>query len=555
MKKQQIMAWVIGGFLILSLGTSLRAQPIVDSVRSLQKQNDRTYKMLDQLDGYGDSYAFTNVIKWKITDADLQNQIRDALAKEPFNLKKEEFDVSEYYLFCAPAGPDKVEPFHILVRGYPKEKKVGKKKAGISIFGDEVSDNAGVLVPKAFQGKRVIQFFHRTPGMLETVNTTQGENVEIPGEIVPHGSQLVKDVKMRYVFNKMFSQFYSKKAILDEQRAYYGLPTSDADYIPPATNDQDSIARPLDPEATQELPDATLSAYRATRYDKLIDVSINHLQVNVTKNVGLELEMGHSEVGLPFWSAGESRFWINLKNQIGAESNVKLGLVFPLDFGDKDALIFNARQLSGGFGGSLDAYFAGIDFFSAFNLPMAVKLSIMPGGGSNSSIIKNGEPIVLHRVDGTDTTLAKGATFYRTALIAQVYIPTIVQLDLNNFIQVSAGVGILNVEQSIIPTTKMTQAQYTNGHPWFTADKVDKIQDIARVSATVSPHFMVEYVNHKNSKFGLSAGYDHEFMFGGWIELIQDHLRLELGYSAPLIRDVKAWEPGSFFSITPRFYF
>src|SRR5689334_17969251 len=104
---------------VLILITSrLGAQPVVDSVKSLQKLNDRTYKMLDNLDPYGDSYTFTNVIKWKITDPDLQNQLRDALAKEPFNLKREEFDVSEYYLFSAPAGQDKVEPFHILVRGY-----------------------------------------------------------------------------------------------------------------------------------------------------------------------------------------------------------------------------------------------------------------------------------------------------------------------------------------------------------------------------------------------------------------------------------------------------
>jgi hypothetical protein len=94
------------------------------------------------------------------------------------------------------------------------------------------------------------------------------------------------------------------------------------------------------------------------------------------------------------------------------------------------------------------------------------------------------------------------------------------------------------------------------GHqPLFPPEQADNIQNLARVSPEVSPHLVVEYVNHKNSKFGLSAGYDHEFMFGGWIELIQDHLRLELDYSAPLIRDAKPWEPTQFFTITPRFYF
>ncbi len=132
--------------------------------------------------------------------------------------------------------------------------------------------------------------------------------------------------------------------------------------------------------------------------------------------------------------------------------------------------------------------------------------------------------------------------------------PTILQLDLNSFLQISVGVGLHNVQQSIIPGTTFTDSR--NGkHPLYTADQANSVQDIKRVSAPVSPHFVVEYVNHKNAKFGLSAGFDHLFTFGGWIELIEDHLRLELGYSSPLIRDAKPWEADQFFTITPRIYF
>lgn len=540
------------------------AQPIVDSVQSLQKQNDKMYRVLTSLDGQGASYAYTNVIQWKITDPDLYSELKDAVQKEPFNLKPDEVNITDIYLFAAPIpGTDRVQPFHILVMGIPIEKTKGKKKSsGLSMFGDDEGASTQPI-PYPLKGKTVVRYLVKNPTLMEDINTIQGQFVELPGEIIPHGAQLVKDSRVRYMYNRMFSQFYSKKGLVDEQRRLLGLPTSD-EFAPPAYVEDTSAgaqAIPLvDPEETAALPDEMPFLDRAARYDKTVDISINHLQVAIAKNLGLELEMGHSEVGLPFWSTGESRFWINLKNQIGSESNVKLGLVFPLDFGNSDAFTFPARKLSGSFGGSLDAYFAGIDFFSAFNLPLALKLSVMPGGGYNSSIITNGLAYETYALDGTKVTIPPNRTFYRTSLIAQLYIPTILQLDLNNFLQVSVGVGILNIQQSILPKTSNSKdIDYTRNrpgdHPIFTSDKADNVQDLQRVAPPVSPHFVVEYVNHKNSKFGLSAGYDHEFMFGGWIELIPDHFRIELGYSAPLIRDAKAWEPSSFFSITPRFYF
>src|SRR5207244_8564513 len=159
----------------------------------------------------------------------------------------------------------------------------------------------------------------------------------------------------------------------------------------------DSLASPIDVETTPSLPDAQaqadlLSALRESKYEKAVDISLTDLRVNASKNLGLEIEMGNKEVELPFWSSGVSRFWLNLKNQIGSESSVKLGLVFPDPFtmGTSDWLLFPARKLSGTFGGSVDAYFAGISFFSGFNLPLAMKFSLMPNGqSSNNSIITN----------------------------------------------------------------------------------------------------------------------------------------------------------------------
>ena len=544
----------------LIIFTNASAQPIVDTVKAIQKQNDKVYREISLLDPYGDSYSFTNVIKWHITDRELFDQIKEALTKEPFNVKPDEYRIDDIYLFAAPVSSERVEPFHILLDGEILEKKKKGNKSGLGIFADE--EAGGAKSKKAFQGRMVVRLLHRTnTALLENINTIQGENVEIPGEIVPHGSQLVKDTKMRYIFSQLFDRFYSKRAVLDEQRKYYGLPTSDEVFDIPVDPNADSIKTPIDPESTTALPEdqssikGMRSDLRASRYEKLVDVSISDLRVNVTKKIGLELELGNKEVGLPFWSSGEARFWLNLKNQIGSGSSVKLGLVFPLNLGSTDAF-FPARKLSGTFGGSVDAYFAGIDFFSGFNLPMAFKFSLMPTGqGYNSSIIMNGQPISVQAIDGTSVDIPANRTFYREAIILQLFIPTIVQLDLNNFLQVSIGFGLDNVYQSFIPKNGI-KYDYTKGaHPLFAPDQADKIQDLLKVSNTVSPHFEVDYVNHQAAKFGLSAAYDHLFTFGGWIELIEDHFRIELSYSGPIIRDAKPYEPSSFFLITPRFYF
>lgn len=561
--------------------SSLFAQPVVDSVKALQKRNDQSYRLLSAMDDAGDSYSFTNVIQWKITDGDLSARIREALDQPPFNLKKDEFDVTGTYIFAAPAGIDRVEPFHILVKGFRKEKVApGKKKSGLGTF-DDVEEVGGVEVPIAFKGKNVVRLFHLTPALFEDLNIVQGENVELPGEIVPTGAQLVKSSEMRYVFNRMFDGFYEKSVILDAQRAFYGLPTSDFqfDELKLATAQEDigvvdeesaaadpSVQVGIDStlkDVEQQIREET-AIQKLARTEQTVDLSLNHLWVTASKNIRFEGELGNPEVGLPFWTSGQGRFLLNLRNMIGTESNFKLGVAFPLDLGKEDAAIWNARKLSGGWGASLSAYFAGIDFFSAFNMPLAFNLTVNPPGVSNSSIIMNGTEMSVTNLGAGVTTVKAGETFYRTSLIAQLYIPTIVQLDFYNFLQFSVGIGVQNVMQSMIPSSLpgTTGKKYYDTRVGGAQEKIfkpdidpDVAQDIRRVSVPFTPHIAVEYVNHRASKFGLSAAYDHLFTFGGWIELIEDRLRLEVGYTTPLIRDAKPWEPSSFFQITPRIYF
>src|SRR5205814_7181044 len=74
----------------------------------------------------------------------------------------------------------------------------------------------------------------------------------------------------------------------------------------------------------------------------------------------------------------------------------------------------------------------------------------------------------------------------------------------------------------------------------------------SNVSTPFTPHVAIEFVNHRSNKFGLNFQYDHLFTFGGWLELVPDHLRIEAGYTTPLVRDAKPYEPPYFFEITPR---
>lgn len=548
------------------------AQPIVDTVKSLQKTNEKLYRQLSAMSDDGESYSFTNVIKWKVVDADLMNKIRDAIEKEPFNLKREDFDVTDTYIFAAPAGSDKVEPFHILVKGYRKEKTKGKKKSsGFGSFEDDAEGNVGQAIPIAFKGKNVVKLFRKNQALLEDVNTIQGDNVELPGEIIPTGTQLVKNVQMRYAMSRMFEGFYSKKVILDAQRAMYGLPTSDESFqeykFATATDElnstDDSSGSLVDStllESSGQLPEDVPLFEKMGRNERMFDLSVEHLRVNATNNYAFELALGNPEVGLPFWTSGMGNLSIIMRNMIGTESNFKLGVVYPVsvfgaDFGKYDEFLWNKRNISGGWGATVSAYFAGLDFFNAFNLPVALNVTFVPGGAdSNGSIIKNGEQTTIYALDGTPVTLKEGQTFYRSSLIAQIYIPTILQLDLNSFLNVSVGFGIHNVQQSYIPT-KYDVDPKRNPHPTFEADQEGKTQDLRRVSVPFNPLVNIQYVNHRSAKFGVGAAFDHLFTFSGWIELINDRLRIETSYSAPIIRDPKPWEPDGFFQITPRFYF
>ncbi len=541
--------------------SAIHAQPLNDSLKAVTLRNEKMYRLLNSMDDRGSSYEFTNVTAWKITDPDLQAQIIKVYTAKYGDKQLKNFDIADVYIFSAPVGNDRYQPFHVLFMG-TRRKDVdtsGGAEQDIMFAGGHHKANTNDKVPVAFKGREVIRTMQQQPALLDNINAIQGDLVELPGDIAPRGVQLVKSADERYIFHQMFTGFYSKRTIIDEQDMALGIPTPDEVTMPTA----DSNAAVIPPEAdeTQTLTVDELD-YRAFRYQKSVDLSIDHIGVNLSRQNELELAIGNPEVGLPFWSSGEASLLLNMRNQIGTQSDFKIGVDFPnFDLGNVNASVFQPRKLSGFWGGTVAAYFAGIDFFSAFNMPIAFNFSVFPASGSNSSIIYNGSSGTVSGQTGLavttgNSTIPAGRTFYRTALIGQLYIPFIVQLDPANFVQFSAGIGVDEVKLSWIPKNDSEGEAYG-----YASGSGGTVQDLltpsgkTNVSTPFTPHVAIEYVNHRSNKFGLDFQYDHLFTFGGWLELIPDHLRLEASYTAPLVRDPLPYEPAYFFEITPRFYF
>ncbi len=559
--------------LLLQAGAA-SAQPIADSLKALQQRNDKMYRSLPRdADDRGMAYSYTNVNAWRITDPDLFKQIETIVRSQPFGERAlNKIDVSDMLVFVAPAGEDKFEPFHITFKG--------RRQADVdtSAGSDGGDDPFGVFgggsrrssedLYIGIKGKDVVRLMQRVPALKEAISTVQGDLVELPGDILPSGVQLVKSSYMRYIYNKMFTGFYSKAQIIDEQRRVLGLPSSaDEEFIPDSTVEDLEIT--LDADQTAALPDQYFNS-RAFKYEKLVEIGADRLMVNLAANSALEVTLGNPEVGLPFTSSGMGKFSYVMRNLIGSESNVKLGLAFPSgSLGNEEFLLFPKRRISGGWGGSVDAYFAGIDFFSAFNMPLAFSATIVPSQGSNASIIYNGGdvPLNLANPDYEGGKVIPGnRTFYRTSIIGNLMIPIILQLDPANFLQFGAGIGVHIVQRSFIPRESDFDDRFNPGlnnkngdadlrNTQFSSDMVGKTQDLERVSTPVTPRVTLQYVNHRANKFGLNFQYDHLFTFGGWVEIINNTLRLDMSYTAPLVRDPKPYEPSGFFFITPRLYF
>src|SRR5207244_4877148 len=129
-----------------------QAQPINDSLKAITLRNEKMYRMLNQMDDKGASYEFTNTIAWKITDPELYAQIEKVYRAMYGERELKDFDVQSIYVFSAPVGSDRVQPFHVLFMGKKVVNDTSDNGGDIE-FGGRRRSKGGKVVPRAFKGE------------------------------------------------------------------------------------------------------------------------------------------------------------------------------------------------------------------------------------------------------------------------------------------------------------------------------------------------------------------------------------------------------------------
>jgi len=224
---------------------------------------------------------------------------------------------------------------------------------------------------------------------------------------------------------------------------------------------------------------------------------------------GIEMKIGHDEIGYPFWSTGDARL-------MAVFDRLKIGVMIPVNFGTKaprilDPLAIRPRKLNGATGISAE-----------FDQPL--KSDVI---GARFSV---GE---LNRFVSGQLTDEKHPYYIHT--IGQlVYSHRMTLQGDGHSLTVSAGAGFHQVAQGEVqPDGRIVAAQKSN---FF------------------SPIVRLDYVRQGEEMYGVTLQYYSSIVsVNGWIELVKNFIYVDLRYAAPIIRGPKPWEQSYFHMISPRF--
>ena len=224
---------------------------------------------------------------------------------------------------------------------------------------------------------------------------------------------------------------------------------------------------------------------------------------------GVEVKLGHEEIGYHFWSTGDYRAMVVFEQ-------LKIGIIIPFRYGrtevaNPEPLSIRPRRLSGAKG------VAG-EFDYPFNSQLiGTRLSV---GELNS--VSN--PELLTSLD----------RFY--------YLHTVAQLFYSRQEMFGAGehlftfTGGLGYHQIALGETKQ-DGRIT------AAQKVDFANLILRA----------EYVHQSGKIYGLGVQYYSGILYvKGWVEFVKNFIYVDLQYYSPVFRGAKPWEQTYFFMISPR---
>jgi hypothetical protein len=224
---------------------------------------------------------------------------------------------------------------------------------------------------------------------------------------------------------------------------------------------------------------------------------------------GIELKIGHDEIGYPFWSTGDARM-------MAVFDRLKIGVMIPLNFGTQqarilDPLAIRPRKLNGATGISAE-----------FNQPVnsdvvGARFSV---GELNKyvsgQLTDETRPYYLHTI---------GQLFYSHRIALQ---------GDGHFLNVSAGAGYHQVVRGeVLPDSRIVATEKSN---FF------------------SPIFRLDYVRQGEEMYGVTLQYYSSIIYvSGWVELIKNFVYFDVRYASPIVRAPKPWEQPYFYMISPRF--
>jgi hypothetical protein len=224
---------------------------------------------------------------------------------------------------------------------------------------------------------------------------------------------------------------------------------------------------------------------------------------------GIELKIGHDEIGYPFWSTGDARI-------MAVFDRLKFGVMIPLNFGTKqpsilDPLAIRPRKLNGATGISAE-----------FDQP--VKSDVV------SARFSLGE---LNRLVTGQLTDMKQPYYLHT--VAQLYYShRLAFQDGGHSLAVSLGAGFHQVARGEVEPDNRIVA----------TEKSDFFSPIVRL----------DYVRQSEEMYGVTVQYYSSIIYmSGWIELVKNFIYVDLRYAAPIVRSPKPWEQPYFYMISPRF--
>jgi hypothetical protein len=224
---------------------------------------------------------------------------------------------------------------------------------------------------------------------------------------------------------------------------------------------------------------------------------------------GMELKVGHDEIGYPFWSTGDARI-------MAVFDRLKVGVMVPLNFGRNqprilDPLAPRPRKLNGATGISAE-----------FDQPV------------NSDLI------------GARFTLGEVTRFVSGQLTDErhpYYVHTIGQLFYSHRMAFEGGGHALTVSVGA-GFHQIAQGEVQPDNRIVTTGKSDFFSPIIRL----------DYARQSEEMYGVTVQYYSSVVFlNGWIELVKNFIYVDFRYAAPIIRAPKPWEQAYFYMISPRF--